>query len=273
MVQEVAEAALSDESLSPGDRLALQRRILRLAKPPRRWRKPQWASNVLREPSETRIHASPLNSIPGVKSIFIGTDNEPCSVEELALQHYSKPENGSWKGIHSEGGIWSTLFGLLFWEALFLSGIDDTFRTPFQTAPLDLDCEGFYEAREDCIEKILDEILMGQASTMLKETWNKQKGVLCAGVQWNRWTLDELLEIVECISGQALAAVCRLLAKDHASWTGGMPDLLLFRPSSRDSFLSEVKGPRDRLSDQQRAWITALQDAGFRCEVFKVVES
>jgi Fanconi-associated nuclease 1 len=56
---------------------------------------------------------------------------------------------------------------------------------------------------------------------------------------------------------------------------GGMPDLLLWRnapgapPAAR---LAEVKGPRDRLSDQQRAWIAALSRAGLEVEVLKVVE-
>lgn len=51
-----------------------------------------------------------------------------------------------------------------------------------------------------------------------------------------------------------------------------MPDLLLWRQGRREAKLSEVKGPRDRLSDQQRAWMAALAGAGLRAEVLKVVE-
>lgn len=40
----------------------------------------------------------------------------------------------------------------------------------------------------------------------------------------------------------------------------------------REAKLVEVKGPRDRLSEQQRAWIGALQAAGIAVEVCKVVE-
>ena len=46
-----------------------------------------------------------------------------------------------------------------------------------------------------------------------------------------------------------------------------MPDLLLWRPATQDAKLSEVKGPRDSLSNQQRAWIAALLAAGLDCEV------
>jgi Fanconi-associated nuclease 1 len=51
-----------------------------------------------------------------------------------------------------------------------------------------------------------------------------------------------------------------------------MPDLLLWHPGRREAKLAEVKGPRDRLSDQQRAWMNSLADAGLRAEVLKVAE-
>lgn len=51
-----------------------------------------------------------------------------------------------------------------------------------------------------------------------------------------------------------------------------MPDLLLWSPERREAKLAEVKGPRDRLSDQQRAWMAALEAAGMRAEVLKVKE-
>lgn len=51
MVQ-MAEAALADEWVINGDRVALQRRVLRLGKPPRRWKRPSWAAVAMREPLE-----------------------------------------------------------------------------------------------------------------------------------------------------------------------------------------------------------------------------
>lgn len=46
-----------------------------------------------------------------------------------------------------------------------------------------------------------------------------------------------------------------------------MPDLLLWRPQDCSAKLSEVKGPRDRLSEQQRAWAAALAAGGLDVEV------
>jgi Fanconi-associated nuclease 1 len=46
-----------------------------------------------------------------------------------------------------------------------------------------------------------------------------------------------------------------------------MPDLLLWHAEGRRAKLAEVKGPRDRLSDQQRAWASALSAGGLQVEV------
>ncbi|KAL0039350.1 hypothetical protein WJX79_004346 [Trebouxia sp. C0005] len=203
---EMAEAALADEWVINGDRVALQRRVLRLGKPPRRWKRPSWASVAMREPLEVRIEGQPLNSVLGIKSRFVGNGGDECSVEELALQYYAAEAGGNWTGTHAEGGIWATLFGLLI------------------------------------------------------------------GVNWDRHGLDDLDTIAKCVGGRGLAAVCRLLAEDFSGWAGGMPDLLLWNVNTCKAKLSEVKGPRDRLSEQQRAWINALIDAEVDVEVLKVVE-
>ena len=83
---EIAETALADEWLSPGQRLALQRRVLRLGKPPRRWKKPPWASRALREVPERRVVYRPLQNVLGIRCQYMGPDGHVCTVEELALQ-------------------------------------------------------------------------------------------------------------------------------------------------------------------------------------------
>ncbi len=55
---------------------------------------------------------------------------------------------------------------------------------------------------------------------MLQQTWHAQFGTLCRGVSWERHGLEELQLVARCIGGPGLAAVCRLLAQDHAGWSG-----------------------------------------------------
>ena len=46
--------------------------------------------------------------------------------------------------------------------------------------------------------------------------------------------------------------------------TGGLPDLILWKPEARRAMLVEVKGPTDRLSEQQCAWMATLSAAGLQ---------
>ncbi len=73
------------------------------------------------------------------------------TVEELALEHYGGEAAGRWRGLHCEGGVWACLAGLLLWDCLFAEGVPDVFRTPFQTAPLDLETDAFYPTRRDMV--------------------------------------------------------------------------------------------------------------------------
>ncbi|KAG2484067.1 hypothetical protein HYH03_017087 [Edaphochlamys debaryana] len=302
----VAEAALSDPWVRHGDRLALQRRVLRLGRPPRRWRRPAWAPAALAEPREVVVAGYMLRGATGLKSRFLapqqpstappepaaepGPSEDPSagagpgpaerpwvppevvSVEELALLHYASPAGGGWRGVHSEGGVWGTLWGLLLWDVLFME-VDEVFRSPFQTAPLDLDTDAFLPARRSAIDARLQEIAGGAAPALLRATWAQHCGTWCRGVSWDRVPLEELEEMARCIGGLGLSVVCRLLAEDPAGWRGGMPDLLLWKPGRGEAMVSEVKGPRDRLSDQQRAWLAALAAAGLRAEVLRIQEA
>lgn len=82
---------------------------------------------------QVQIRGRPLNCTIGMKSRFYGFDGQQCGVEELALQYYASEEGGGWEGMHSEGGVWRMLFGLLMWEILF-ADVPDVFQTPFQVS-------------------------------------------------------------------------------------------------------------------------------------------
>jgi fanconi-associated nuclease 1 len=53
---------------------------------------------------------------------------------------------------------------------------------------------------------------------------------------------------------------------------GGLPDLLLWRPDDHIARVVEVKGPRDRLSNQQRFWLAHMAASTIDVEVCKVRE-
>lgn len=111
------------------------------------------------------------------------------------------------------------------------------------------------------------------AEEILIMSWESQVGTSCRGINWDQHSLSVLRAAVTCVGGPCLASICRHLAQDYRSWSKGMPDLLLWRfhdDYNGEAKLVEVKGPRDRLSEQQRAWLLFLMDCGFNTEVCKV---
>ncbi|GKV25046.1 hypothetical protein SLEP1_g34555 [Rubroshorea leprosula] len=267
----VAEAGLMDPWVRAGSRVTLQRRVLRLGKPPRRWKVPCFSESIKRRITEVHVQGRPLNCEAGAKSRFYGEDGEQCGVEQLALQYYAG-EGGRWQGVHTESGIWLAIFSLLMWDVLF-SDVPNVFRSRFQTAPLDLETDHFYLARQDIIEAQLEKIHNGMAEEILVISWESHVGTACRGISWDRYSLSDLRAAVTCNGGPCLASFCRHLAQDYRNWSSGMPDLLLWRfhgDYRGEAKLVEVKGPRDRLSEQQRACLLLLMDCGFSVEVCKV---
>ena len=191
-----------------------------------------------------------------------------CSVEAMCLSWY---RDQGWKGYHSEGGIVRTLFGYLFYDVLF-TYIPNVFQTPYQTCPLDLHTDAFYPSRASEINHRLVEIANGDASRLLQEVYDREhkKQTCIVGIDWS-YDFDDLLEIVKCFQGEALATICKVMAQEYQQRGGGIPDLFLWHPENGEVMFSEVKSENDRLSDTQRLWIHVLTGAGIKVELCNAV--
>lgn len=145
-----------------------------------------------------------------------------------------------------------------------------------QIAPLDFGTDHFYLSRRDLIDSQLINICNGMAEEILICSYESHQGISCMGVHWDQYCLSDLRAIVACIGCNCLASLCRHLAQDYRNWSHGMPDLLLWRFKNGDdgikgeAKLVEVKGPKDRLSEQQRAWMLTLMDYGFNTEICRI---
>ncbi|KAG2138284.1 hypothetical protein DEU56DRAFT_871302 [Suillus clintonianus] len=137
------------------------------------------------------------------KSIWVGRGDLEVNVETLALQWY---EDQGFKGIYSETRIIATLFGILFWDIIFLP-IPGAFETPFQTAPLDIAEDSFYHARRDAIEARLKELEDGRGEEIVKrvEAEHRARKTWCVGVDWDLLEEGEIVQIVRTTLGAAPA--------------------------------------------------------------------
>ncbi|KAF4970287.1 hypothetical protein FZEAL_10072 [Fusarium zealandicum] len=210
--------------------------------------------------------------------------HEECSVEEMCLSHY---RTGGWKGYHAEGGIIRTLFAYLFYDVLFIY-IPNVFQTAYQTCPLDLHTDAFYPARASEINHRLVEIANGEGPRLIRDVWERdsEKRTSVVGLNWD-FDVEDLVELVQCFEGSALAAVCKVMAQEYRQRGGGIPDLVLWRAKDTtgesteeteepgkakgEVMFSEVKSANDRLSDTQRLWIHVLTGAGVKVALCNAV--
>ncbi|KAJ2835795.1 hypothetical protein FBU31_001530 [Coemansia sp. 'formosensis'] len=186
-------------------------------------------------------------------SLWDGNDEVPCSVERLALWRY---QSLGYSGLHSENTMVTSLFSLLFWDVIF-HPLPGTLDTEYQSRPLDMGNESFYFSRQTLIDQRLKEIVDGEFSDIILANYDFGYGAECVGVSWDI-TCDQLLIVAKYIGGYALAAICKVLAREYRSKSSGFPDLCLWNSATEKVMFVEVKGPNDKLSDSQRDWIDIL---------------
>ncbi|XP_019608774.2 fanconi-associated nuclease 1 [Rhinolophus sinicus] len=280
-IQCIAEG-LADPEVRTGHRLSLYQRAVRLRESP----SCQKYRQLFRQLPEVTVDDVKHVTITGRlcpqrgmgKSVFVmeaggaAPATVLCSVEELALAYYRR--SGFDQGIHGEGSTFSTLYGLLLWDVIFMDGIPDVFRNAYQALPLDLCTDSFFASRAPAIEARLQLIQHAPAESLrawVAATWQAQEGRAASIVSWERFTsLQQAQDLVSCLGGRVLSGVCRRLAMDFRHCRGGLPDLVVWNSVNHHFKLVEVKGPNDRLSHKQMIWLHELQKLGAAVEVCHV---
>eukprot|EP01094_Clydonella_sp_ATCC50884_P002502 TRINITY_DN11913_c0_g1_i1.p3 TRINITY_DN11913_c0_g1~~TRINITY_DN11913_c0_g1_i1.p3 ORF type:complete len:192 (+),score=29.86 TRINITY_DN11913_c0_g1_i1:960-1535(+) len=173
--------------------------------------------------------------------------------------------------------------------------VPHVFHCRYQTAPLDMHHASFYARRQAAIDPHLEKLSCAdprQLRDLVHASWCAHHGIRC-GVSWDSHDESMLCDIAQCFGGKSIAAIFKVMMQDPSTWTGGLPDLCLWRCDAADSdgvqeweggkvterehgggggdaMLVEVKGPRDRLSDKQRVWIHRLLEDGIRVELCRI---
>lgn len=277
---------LNDKLCKTGRRLALYQRaekICTTAKSKFKSRMKDFHHEKLLELPVVTIEGQTLSdNIEGQKYKFMiqysqgnsQTDTDDiafCCVEEVVLDHYK--HNGFPDGIHAEGSVISILFGLFFWDIMFMD-VPDVFHSPYQTHPLDLHREEFYFNRQRHIDDRLDLIQKSsneELNDIVAKTWEEHEGTLCAGLNWERFNnLQHVQGLVECIGGKTLSGILGRYAKDPRHTRSGFPDLTLWNTETKVFKICEVKGPGDKLSHKQIMWLDYLLKLGVDAEVCHV---
>ncbi|KAJ3122753.1 Fanconi-associated nuclease 1 [Physocladia obscura] len=307
--------ALGDDSVEFGKRHEIETRVIKISsKLPHRQEQIISTSTCLQSLKKIKtrtMYAEKTFSSTGHKALYMCPNTlESVHVETLALHEYANL--GFPYGVHSESSVITTLFGLLFWDIIFDDTVLGVFTSPFQAAPLDFATEFFYGARKSSIDARLCEIedekchsdLMNEnPKTQEKrhvqiietvDAMHRENATQCRGVQWNRFSRQDLLQIASCFSGVQIAQICKAFIESYNAHGGGVPDLCVWKPAtlpaisattstlvgencelngnleSGEVCLVEVKGEGDHLSHSQMMWIDLLVRCGVTVELFQV---
>jgi len=172
-------------------------------------------------------------------------------VESVVLAHLQRADAPVF---YVENTLANTLFGLLCWPAIF-AAIPGAFFHPFHRGPADLYSADFYQRRQQEFETCLARLDDGSYRAAMRATWDQKAGLQSPFVSWDYlgWDIVELA--LDCIPAAHLKLWCRRILQDVRDNRTGFPDLIQFWPGEARYNMVEVKGPGDRLQDNQLSWI------------------
>ncbi|WP_346796597.1 VRR-NUC domain-containing protein [Halomonas sp. Bachu 37] len=180
----------------------------------------------------------------------------PQSVERAVVEALGEP----WAPVYYvENTLLTGLFGLLCWPAIF-APLPGAFFHPFHHGPADLYRDDFVARRRDIFDACLARLDDDSYREVIWATWREKFGLASPFVHWA--VLDEaLLELaLSCIPPEHLRHCFERLLGDLKANRAGLPDLIQFIPEALPGEpryrMIEVKGPGDRLQDNQRRWLT-----------------
>ncbi|MBD9481737.1 VRR-NUC domain-containing protein [Pseudomonas sp. PDM14] len=185
------------------------------------------------------------------------------SVEYAVLAHLHE-EQGP---VHYvENGLVCSLFGLLCWEAIF-APLPGAFFHPFHAGPVDLLSPDFASRREPLFSACLQRLDSSAYQDTIRSTYRDKFATLSPFVYWDLLSEELLEQALQCLPAAHLKAWFQRLLGDLKANRAGMPDLIQFWPQQRRYRMIEVKGPGDRLQDNQRRWLAFCAEHGMPVDV------
>jgi VRR-NUC domain len=176
------------------------------------------------------------------------------SVERDAAQHLA----AVWPAVHYvENSLMNTLFGLAFWEQIF-APVPGAFHHAYQSVPADM-YQGFSEARQDALQARFEELEHLDLVSELGEARRRFAPYYCQWVDWQGISEALQTQALEVIPRAHLMAVWRRLLFDPGENRSGFPDLIALGEAPGEYCFIEVKGPGDRLQDNQKRWLRYFQ--------------
>ncbi len=175
----------------------------------------------------------------------------PFFVEGVVRDHLSQSD----APVHYvENTLFNALFGLLCWEAIF-KPLPGAFFHPFHRGPVDLHSADFRQRRAPEFAACLAALDSSHYRQRIRQTYAEKQGIQSPFVVWPALNAELLELALTCIPAQHLKQAFERILLDIKSNRNGFPDLIQFWPAQQRYRMIEVKGPGDRLQDNQKRWL------------------
>jgi hypothetical protein len=191
---------------------------------------------------------------------------ERTSVEFVTRDHLHQDD----APVHYvENALINSLFGLLCWPAVF-APLPGAFFHPFQRGPADLDAPDFHERRAALFAQCLAQLDTPGYPDLILQRYAEKSGLQSPFVFWGSLSEDLLTQALDCLPAAHLKLYFERLLRDVKTNRSGLPDLIRFWPAERRYELIEVKGPGDKLQDNQIRWLRYCVSHGMPVRVCHV---
>ncbi|MEG1039701.1 MAG: VRR-NUC domain-containing protein [Pseudomonas sp.] len=205
-------------------------------------------------------------AVTGLIDLQLPAEQAVLGVEQ-AVQLHLEQQGGQ---VHYvENTLFNSLFGLLCWEAIF-APVAGAFFHPFQSAPQDLHDPEFQARRSELFDDCLAQLDDGRYQQTIRRHFVSKQGLQSPFVYWQVLSETLLDQALACLPAEHLKQCFKRLLEDIQSNRAGMPDLIQFWPEQQRYRMIEVKGPGDRLQDNQLRWIDFCASHGLPVEVCHV---
>lgn len=198
---------------------------------------------------------------PALRNLLV-INNPHKRIEEMTCDWFAAQGSDA---IYVENSLFTGLFGLAFWDVIF-APVKGAFYHPFQRGPADLFSPEFTRLRSGLFESRFSELRNAKRlSCIIMEMFNKKYPITNQFVNWSMLNAELIERFLGVISNDSLMTVFRRLLADPRNNCSGFPDLIVF---GNDGYkLVEVKGPGDRLQENQLRWLRHFSTVGIPAEV------
>ena len=168
-----------------------------------------------------------------------------------------------------ENTLFNALFGLLCWPAVF-APVPGAFFHPFQRGPADLGAPDFPARRAAQFQACLALLDTPEYRDEIGRRYRDKQGLQSPFVSWDALSEPLLALALDCVPAAHLKRVFERLLSDVKTNRSGLPDLIRFWPAEKRYELVEVKGPGDKLQDNQIRWLDYCLSHGMPVSVCHV---